>query len=77
MACRKACAPFPPASCKSLTGHYTRRFANRNERIRMMRLASTVAAITLLLALGGCACAPGFVGFDSRCAFSNVPSGQP
>ncbi|WP_255517051.1 hypothetical protein [Herbaspirillum sp. SJZ099] len=43
----------------------------------MMRLASTVAAITLLLALGGCACAPGFVGFDSRCAFSNVPSGQP
>jgi len=43
----------------------------------MMRLASIVAATTLLLALQGCACAPGFVGFDSRCQFSNVPSGQP
>jgi hypothetical protein len=43
----------------------------------MKRLASLLAAASLLLAVQGCACAPGFVGFDSRCQFSNVPSGQP
>ncbi|EIJ45571.1 hypothetical protein GWL_25990 [Herbaspirillum sp. GW103] len=43
----------------------------------MKRLASLLAASALLLAVQGCACAPGFVGFDSRCQFSNVPSGQP
>jgi len=43
----------------------------------MKRLTSSVAAIALLLVLEGCACAPGFVGFDSRCPFTNAPSGQP
>jgi len=43
----------------------------------MKRLASLLAASALLLAVQGCACAPGFVGFDSRCHFINVPSGQP
>jgi len=43
----------------------------------MKRLISSVTAIALLLALEGCACAPNFVGFDSRCGFTNAPSGQP
>ncbi|AON55464.1 hypothetical protein ACTOWA_05140 [Herbaspirillum seropedicae] len=43
----------------------------------MKRLASILATTGLLLALQGCACAPGFVGFDSRCQFINIPSGQP
>ncbi|BEV16544.1 hypothetical protein HBDW_33320 [Herbaspirillum sp. DW155] len=43
----------------------------------MKRLAFLLAASTLLMALQGCACAPGFVGLDSRCQFKNVPSGQP
>jgi hypothetical protein len=38
---------------------------------------SLLAASCPLLAVQGCACAPGFVGFDSRCQFTNVPSGQP
>jgi len=43
----------------------------------MRRIMTTILATALALALTGCACAPGFVGFDSRCSFLNFPSGQP
>lgn len=43
----------------------------------MPRLATILLAIVVALTVTGCACAPGFVGFDSRCHFTNLPSGQP
>jgi len=43
----------------------------------MPRIMTLLLATALALAITGCACAPGFVGFDSRCGFTNLPSGQP
>jgi len=47
------------------------------ERLLMRRIMTIILSTALALALNGCACAPGFVGFDSRCGFLNFPSGQP
>lgn len=47
------------------------------ERLLMPRIMTILLATALALAITGCACAPGFVGFDSRCGFTNFPSGQP
>lgn len=47
------------------------------ERLLMRRIMTILLSAALALALNGCACAPGFVGFDSRCGFLNFPSGQP
>jgi len=47
------------------------------ERLLMRRIMIIILSAALALVLNGCACAPGFVGFDSRCGFLNFPSGQP
>jgi hypothetical protein len=47
------------------------------ERLLMPRIMTLILATALALAITGCACVPGFVGFDSRCGFTNLPSGQP
>lgn len=58
--------------------HSTLHFASLHfERLLMPRIMTLLLATALALVISGCACVPGFVGFDSRCGFTNLPSGQP
>jgi hypothetical protein len=58
--------------------HSTLHFASFHfERLLMPRIMNLLLATALALAISGCACVPGFVGFDSRCGLTNLPSGQP
>ncbi|WP_269749266.1 hypothetical protein [Herbaspirillum autotrophicum] len=43
----------------------------------MRQITRLLAYAALAYTLTACACVPGFIGFDSRCGFTNVPSGQP